>query len=58
LRVHYGIGAECVVMNLDDAKILDTVKVCGMTIYVDSGMVPGEPQIVSPKEARRRCEGG
>jgi hypothetical protein len=40
--------------------LLDAATVCGMEIYVDEGLAPGKPEIVSPEEAlwrhgRPRC---
>jgi hypothetical protein len=54
LRVAYGFSAECLRMHPDDARILHDVTVCGMMIYVDKDLTPGEPEIVAPEEARRR----
>lgn len=57
LRVYYGFGAECVRMYPEDARVLDPATVSGMEVYVDAEMVPGEPEIVSPEQAKRRYGG-
>jgi hypothetical protein len=43
-------------MHPEDAKILGAATVCGMEVYVDEDLAPGEPEVVSPWEAKRRYE--
>lgn len=40
-------------MHPERARTLDAA-VCGMEVYVDAELIPGEPEIVSPWEAQRR----
>ena len=57
LCVAYGIRAKGVAMHPEDARILDVPSLFGMHVYVDEDLAPGEPEIVSPEEARRRYGG-
>jgi hypothetical protein len=33
---------------------MDATTVCGMEVYVDEDLAPGEPEIASPEEVLRR----